>query len=165
MEKPQGMMMNVLEDLLRPDDILLDVKAEDAMELFEIVARHWAAFGGPDSAEVIASLAAREALGTTGLGKGVAIPHARLPGLARPLAVLVRTATPLDFDAPDSEPVSLFFCLIVPQAAASRHLEILALVAERFSNAQFRQALATAISPAQVLELVLDKRTTFPTAR
>lgn len=84
--------------------------------------------------EVFEALLNREKLGSTGLGKGVAIPHGRMPGLERPLCAFIRLDTPLDFDAADSQLVDLVFCLLVPEDSTEEHLQVLSTIAEIFSN-------------------------------
>ena len=84
-------------------------------------------------ATVTDNLFARERLGSTGLGHGVAIPHGRIKGLKSPLAAVLRWQQPIAFDAPDDEPVGLLIFLLVPEAATQRHLEILSEIAEMLS--------------------------------
>ena len=90
------------------------------------------------------SLFAREKLGSTGLGKGVAIPHGRVKGLKQAAGALVRLKAPIPFDAPDGQPVSLAFLLMVPDRATDQHLQILSELAEMFSDGAFRTQLLTA---------------------
>ncbi|MFZ9492195.1 MAG: PTS sugar transporter subunit IIA, partial [Burkholderiaceae bacterium] len=84
---------------------------------------------------------ARERLGSTGLGAGVAIPHGRIKGLKQALGAFVRLAKPLPFDAPDGQPVSLVFFLLVPEHANQEHLELLSELAEMLSDERFRDGL------------------------
>ncbi len=147
-----------LAQVLSLDEILLELDVRDAAELFARVAALWEERTGLSAAVIAAALAAREALGTTGLGKGIAIPHARLAGLDRPFAAFARTRRPLAFDAPDGEPVSMFFLLVVPIDAAARHLEILAEVAGRFAKLGVRERLAGESSPQAVLNQLIEDR-------
>jgi len=80
------------------------------------------------------ALVNREKLGSTGLGKGVAIPHGRMSGLTEPVCALVRLVTPVDFDAADGQPVDLIFALLVPEDSTEEHLQVLSTIAEIFSN-------------------------------
>ena len=89
------------------------------------------------------NLFARERLGSTGLGHGVAIPHGRIKGLKNPLAAVLRVQQPIPFDAPDDEPVLLLIFLLVPEAATQRHLEILSEIAEMLSDRELRERLKT----------------------
>jgi len=93
------------------------------------------------SAEVFESLVARERLGSTGIGHGVAIPHGRLKGNFKPVAAFLRLSESIDFDALDNAPVDLLFALMVPEESTEEHLEILAKLAELFSDEIFCQKL------------------------
>lgn len=92
---------------------------------------------------VFDSLFARERLGSTGLGQGVAIPHGRIKGLKEPVGAFVRLATPVAFDAPDGKAVSLVFVLLVPEHATELHLQILSEVAQMLSDRELRELLST----------------------
>jgi PTS system nitrogen regulatory IIA component len=102
---------------------------------------------------VVDSLNAREKLGSTGLGQGVAIPHARIKGLAKAVAAFVRPKLPIQFDSPDDDPVGCFFVLLVPAQATEQHLQILANVAQMLSNAQFRDRLGESKSQDEIHQL------------
>jgi PTS system nitrogen regulatory IIA component len=92
---------------------------------------------------VFDSLFDREKLGSTGLGYGVAIPHGRLKSLKEPACAFVRTAQPIPFESPDGQPVSLVFAMLVPEHATEAHLELLSELAQMFSDAHLREALAS----------------------
>ena len=121
---------------------------------------HGATLGGHAVQHAIAratvtdNLFARERLGSTGLGHGVAIPHGRIKGLKNPLAAVVRVQQPIPFDAPDEEPVSLLIFLLVPEAATQRHLEILSEIAEMLSDRELRERLKGESDAAKVHELI-----------
>jgi len=83
------------------------------------------------------ALQERESLGPTGVGHGVALPHARLAGLEHVVAAFIRLATPLEFDSADKQPVDLFFCLLAPENAGVDHLKALALVSRTMRNVEF----------------------------
>jgi PTS system nitrogen regulatory IIA component len=144
---------SLLSSILTVDNVLLDFKARGRAEIFAAVAALWHENNGLDEAEVVAGLNAREELGSTGLGHGLAIPHARVKGLEKPLASFVRLKFAIDFDAPDEVPVGDFFVLVVPAHATEIHLQILAEVAEKMSNSGFRNELRDAASAADVLRL------------
>ena len=97
-----------------------------------------------DAREVLDALLAREKLGSTALGEGVAIPHCRLDGCTAPVGVLLTLAEPIDYDAPDDEPVDLLFILVVPQSNDEQHLQILAALAEILIEAENRATLRSA---------------------
>ena len=97
-----------------------------------------------DPRRLLEALLARERLGSTGLGTGVAIPHCRLKGCDAPAAALLRLREPVDFGAPDGEPVDLLFTLVVPDGEQQRHLQLLARLAAAFDPAANREALRRA---------------------
>ena len=100
------------------------------------------------------SLFAREKLGSTGLGQGVAIPHGRIKGLKEALGAFVRLAQPVPFDAPDGGPVTLVFVLLVPEKATEKHLQILSELAQMFSDKALREAMSRAPDAAALYELI-----------
>jgi nitrogen PTS system EIIA component len=146
--------MNAFTALVTLNDVLLDIDAPDAKALFRAIANVWERRHGVDAADVAASLLAREKLGSTGLGKGVAIPHARIAGLGQALGAVVRPRTPLHFGSPDGEPVGLLFVLLVPEAETQRHLQILADAATMLDEGQLRTALLTCTRPDAVCNLM-----------
>jgi PTS system nitrogen regulatory IIA component len=87
------------------------------------------------------ALVNREKLGSTGLGKGVAIPHGRMAALEQPVCAFIRADKPVDFDATDNQPVDLVFCLLVPEDSTEEHLQVLSTIAEIFSNPSMCSAL------------------------
>jgi len=103
--------------------------------------------------EVFAQLIAREKLGSTGLGQGIAIPHCRVGNCTHPLGTLVSVEKPIDFDAPDDVPVDLLFVLLVPEEAHQQHLDILAGIARLFSQADFCTRLRAARSSAELFDI------------
>jgi len=109
---------------------------------------------GLNRALITDSLFARERLGSTGLGHGVAIPHGRIKGLKQPMAAMFQLLNPIGFDAPDEKPVSLMIFLLVPEAATQKHLEILSEIAELLSDGQLRDQLQAAPEAADLHQLV-----------
>lgn len=91
--------------------------------------------------EIFDSLLARERLGSTGLGQGVAIPHGRMNGLQEPLGACIQLTDAIDFEALDNKPVDILFALLVPVESTSEHLQLLAQLAQMFSDASFTQRL------------------------
>jgi nitrogen PTS system EIIA component len=146
--------MNAVGELLAVDDIRLDVDVSNKEQVLAEIAALLAARNGLSRTQIQEGLAAREQLGSTGVGHGVAIPHARTDRCAAPAAVFVRTKTPIPFDAPDARPVSLFLGLIVPDRATERHLLILSTAAAMFNDKAFREKLRVADSPAAIQELL-----------
>ena len=145
--------MNSVAQLFSPGDVLLDLELPNKQALFEAVGRLWEEHHGIAVAEVVESLNAREDLGSTGLGQGVAIPHARIKSMSKAIAAFVRPRMPMEFDSPDGKPVTYCFVLLVPAQATEQHLEILADVAEMLSSEQFRVQLGAAKSGAEIHQL------------
>lgn len=102
--------------------------------------------------EIFDALINREKLGSTGLGKGVAIPHGRMAALEYPLCAFIKPATPIDFDATDGEPVDLIFTLLVPEDSTEEHLQVLSTIAEIFSNTGICAALRQCESGSCLLQ-------------
>lgn len=142
-----------LADACPPDNILLDVPVEGAIQLFDLVARH-VARSGVSAERIGAELIRRERLGSTGLGQGVAIPHARVDGLGSAVVLFVRARYPFAFNAPDSKPVREFIVLVLPQADDRAHLELLADAARWFSERAIRQASRDAQTPDEIHRLM-----------
>lgn len=146
-------LMNPLSELLSADDILLDVDALSKSRVFEEVGRLFEKRHHLVQAQVVENLGAREKLGSTGLGHGVAIPHARIKGLRRAVAACLRIRLPIPFDAPDGKPVSDMLILLVPEHATDEHLQILAWSAQMFGDRNFREQLRTCVEPGEVHQL------------
>ena len=106
--------------------------------------------------QVFDSLFAREKLGSTGLGQGVAIPHGRIKGLKDAIGAVVRMSQPIPFDSPDGQNVSLIFVLLVPDRATDAHLQILSELAQMFSDKAFRERLIAAPTSAALHKLIND---------
>lgn len=146
--------MNRLASILTPEHVLVQVEASSKKRSFEEAGLLFENLHGLSRALVTDSLFSRERLGSTGLGHAVAIPHGRIKGLKAPMAAIFQLATPIGFDAPDDEPVSLMIFLLVPEAATQKHLEILAEIAEMLSDAELRSGLLTAGSATALYDLI-----------
>ncbi|WP_319244166.1 PTS IIA-like nitrogen regulatory protein PtsN [uncultured Propionivibrio sp.] len=150
--------MSQLLRLLPAENILLDLQATSKKRVFESVGLLFENNQGIARSTVFESLFAREKLGSTGLGHGVAVPHGRIKNLKEAKAAFVRLAAPVPFESPDGKPVSMFFVLLVPEHATELHLQILSELAELFSNSACREALRQATSVEQVLQLFSPER-------
>ncbi|HET6719351.1 MAG TPA: PTS IIA-like nitrogen regulatory protein PtsN [Rhodocyclaceae bacterium] len=148
--------MSLLAQLLPPGHVLLNAELTSKKRLFEQVGLLVEGSRGIARSIVFDSLFAREKIGSTGLGQGIAIPHGRIKGLKDAVGVFVRLNQPLPFDAPDGQPVSLVFALLVPEQATERHLEILSELAERFSDPDFRDSLTAAADAETVFRAFAD---------
>ena len=147
--------MNQIAALLEPDRIVIDLDVATKARLFDAVGELFAREAGLTGSAVAASLGARERLGSTGLGQGIAIPHGRIRGLAHAIGGFVRLAHPIAFDAPDGKPVAQVFVLLVPEHATDAHLQLLSELAQMFSERAFRERLADAPDSA-TLRRVFD---------
>ncbi len=142
--------MSLLSDLLTAENVLLDLDVSNKRRLFELIALESELRYGLAPTTTVDSLLARERLGSTGLGQGIAIPHGRIRGLKHSIGYFARPKSPIIFEAPDGQPVRDIFVLLVPEAATDEHLQILSELAQRFSNRVFRDALA-ATNDVQVI--------------
>ena len=145
--------MNHIGQLLPEANILLDLEATSKKRLFEQVGALFEEHAQIARAVVFDSLFAREKLGSTGLGQGIALPHGRIKGLERAIGAFVRPRQPIPFDAPDGKPVTQVFVLLVPEQATEEHLQLLSELAEMFSERSFRDRLSTAADPGSLHEL------------
>jgi PTS system nitrogen regulatory IIA component len=146
--------MSLVAKLLPPANVLLDLQVSSKKRLFEQVGLMFENHNGIARSLVFDSLFARERLGSTGLGQGVAIPHGRIQGLKDALGAFVRLAQPVPFDAPDTQPVTLLFVLLVPEQATEKHLQILSELAQMFSDRALRDAMAGAADAAALHQLI-----------
>jgi PTS system nitrogen regulatory IIA component len=142
--------MNLISRLLPASNILLDLPASSKKRAFEQAGLLFENNQGVARAKVFDSLFARERLGSTGLGQGVAIPHGRIKGLKEAVAAFVRVSEPVPFDAPDGQPVAVMIFLLVPEQASQQHLDLLSELAQMLSDKAFRQVLLEAPTPEAV---------------
>jgi len=149
----------LISDLLSPERIRIDVQSSSKKRLLELISEELARNSDEFSKrEIFESLCARERLGSTGLGKGVAIPHGRVKGSKHVEASFIRLKKPLPFDAVDSEPVDLLFCLAVPEDCGEDHLKLLAQVAELFSDPDLLRQLREAKTSGHLMQLLSGSR-------
>lgn len=146
--------MNLIAPLITPDTTLLDISFTSKKKLFEHAAELFAQIHGLKSTDIFTSLFERERLGSTALGCGIAIPHGRIKGLKDASGALYRLKNPLEFDAPDDQPVSLCFVLLVPKDANERHLQILGELAQLFGDDAMRAKMLEAATPSDLIALL-----------
>lgn len=150
--------MNRLSQILPPSHVLVCVEATSKKRAFEEAGLLFENLHGLNRALITDSLFARERLGSTGLGHGVAIPHGRIKGLKAPMAAVFQLQSPIGFDAPDEQAVSLLVFLLVPEAATQKHLEILSEIAELLSDSALREQLKTSADAAALHHLIASWR-------
>ena len=148
--------MNRLSQILPPPHVLVSVEATSKKRIFEEAGLLFENQHGLNRALITDSLFARERLGSTGLGHGVAIPHGRIKGLKTPMAAVFQLLEPIGFDAPDEQPVHLLIFLLVPEAATQKHLEILSEIAELLSDGGLRERLKSANDAAALHQLIAN---------
>lgn len=137
--------MAALEDILTPARTACQIAGVSKKRLFETIATLVCDdVASLEYDDVLDHLIAREKLGSTGLGEGIAIPHCRAASCTAPLGALLTLDEPIPFEAPDEQPVDLLFVLLVPEEAHQEHLDILAEVARMFSDHDFCKALRAA---------------------
>jgi PTS system nitrogen regulatory IIA component len=146
--------MNRLAAILPVEQVLVGVDATSKKRAFEEAGLLFENLHGLSRALVTDSLFARERLGSTGLGHGVAIPHGRIKGLKAPMAAVFQLAQAIGFDAPDEQAVKLLIFLLVPEAATQKHLEILSEIAELLSNGSLRDGLLGSVSADALHSLI-----------
>lgn len=142
--------MNRIARLLPPSNVVTGLQVTSKKRLFEQAGLLFENNHGIERSKVFDSLFARERLGTTALGEGVAIPHGRIKGLKEALVAVIRLQDPVAFDAPDGQPVRLLVFLLVPEHATEEHLELLSELAELLSDRPIRDALMHCDDAAQM---------------
>jgi PTS system nitrogen regulatory IIA component len=145
--------MNQIAKLLPTKNVVVGLEASSKKRVFEQAGILFENQHGLARSLVYDALFAREKLGSTGLGQGIAIPHGRIKGLKEVRAAFLRLATPVQFDAPDGKPVGYVFILLVPEAATEHHLQLLSELAQMFSDKTFRERMAAAPDAAATHEL------------
>ena len=145
-----------ISDILIPERVQCSASCNSKKASLEILADLIAgADPGLTKTEVFNSLLNRERLGSTGLGKGVALPHGRLKHCKKALGAFIRLTAAVDYDAIDGQPVNLLFALLVPEESTQEHLDLLARLAEIFSNADMLKQLKSEQSRDKVFALLI----------
>jgi PTS system nitrogen regulatory IIA component len=132
------------------------IKADSKSAILDQLASRFAEVYALEKAEVLARVEEREKLGSTGFGRGVAIPHARVAGVARPVAALLRLESPVAFDAVDGRPVDIVFGLLSPEHAGAMHLHALAAISRLMRDEAMHAALAQAPGPEAIYGLICN---------
>jgi len=148
--------MSLLSKLLPVANVILGLDVTSKKRVFEHVGLLFENALGIGRGRVFDALLARERLGSTGLGHGIAIPHGRIKGLREAAGAFVRTSAPIPFEAPDGNPVQLIFVLLVPEKATDLHLQILSELAQMFSEKEVRAQLAALPDARDVQRLISE---------
>jgi nitrogen PTS system EIIA component len=143
-----------ISDFLSPAQVTIDLYATDKGRLLAQLSREAAAGAGLAADEVVREIAKREDLGSTGVGNGVALPHASLRGLREPFGLLARLSDPIDFNAIDGRPVDIVFVLLLPEAGNNTKGSALACVARSLREAETLTKMRSARAPESLFEAV-----------
>ncbi|PIT37874.1 PTS IIA-like nitrogen regulatory protein PtsN [Snodgrassella alvi] len=147
--------MSLIGDILPVSHVVLDLNVSSKKRLFEEAGKLLSEQAGLSQEDVFNCLFAREKLGSTALGKGVAIPHGRTSTVKDTVGAFFRLQTPIAFDAPDEQPVNMVFVLLVPENASTKHLNVLSELAGKFSQKSVRNALLSATSAESVRDILV----------
>jgi len=148
--------MNLISQLLPPSNVIVDLDVASKKRVFEQAGLLFENTVQIARNQVFDSLFAREKLGSTGLGQGVAIPHGRIKGLREAVAALVRMKEAIPFDAPDGQPVNIACILLVPEKATDQHLQILSELAQMFSDKKFRDSILNSKNAEEIHQLITE---------
>lgn len=148
-----------ISDILNPAAVRTVGQINSKKRLFQELADLVQAIHGVNAAEVLDALQERESLGATGVGYGVALPHARLHALDRVAGLFIRLERPLDFDAVDRQPVDLVFALLAPKSTGVDHLKALALVSRTLRDGDLRQKLRANADPVALHAVLVAPQT------
>lgn len=148
--------MNLIAQLLPPSNVIVDLDVASKKRVFEQAGLLFENTFQIARNQVFDSLFAREKLGSTGLGQGVAIPHGRIKGLREAVAALVRMKEAIPFDAPDGQPVNIACILLVPEKATDQHLQILSELAQMFSDKKFRESILSSKNADEIHQLITE---------
>ncbi|MDR4515998.1 MAG: PTS sugar transporter subunit IIA [Nitrosomonas sp.] len=148
--------MNLISQLLPQTNVIIDLDVASKKRVFEQAGLLFENTIHIARNQVFDSLFAREKLGSTGLGQGVAIPHGRIKGLREAVAALVTMKEAIPFDAPDGQPVNIACILLVPEKATDKHLQILSELAQMFSDKQFREKILKTKDAAEIHKLIAE---------
>lgn len=131
-----------IKDILSPDCTLCAVQGTSKKRILELISQKAAEMVQDiDQATILSSLVCREKMGSTGIGNGIALPHGRLAGLDKVLAILVTCTPAISFDAIDNLPVDIFFAILVPEDQAQGHLQTLATIAGKLNDKEILNSL------------------------
>lgn len=149
-----------LADFLSLENIHICNEMQSKPELIAFLSKQIAAAASLDETKTHQEFIARESLGSTGLGNGVALPHIRLPNLKAPIGAFFILRSSIDFDSPDQLPVDLVFSLAAPESETCQHLKILCKFAELFSQPDFREKIRDSQSTTAIYELLQQSHLT-----
>ncbi|GAA0860237.1 PTS IIA-like nitrogen regulatory protein PtsN [Aliiglaciecola litoralis] len=146
-----------IKDILSPDCTSCAVQGTSKKRILEVISQIAAErLGDIDQTAVLTSLLNREKLGSTGIGNGIALPHGRLQGLEKVIAILITCKPSIEFDAIDNGPVDIFFAILVPEDQAQGHLQTLATIATKLSDKEVVKSLRKADNDEQLYKVIVS---------
>ena len=147
-----------INDILEPDAILPNIKPGSKKQLLQELAEAGARYTGTDSHVIFDLLLERERLGSTGVGNGVAIPHAKLPNIAKITGVFARLSKPINFEAIDDQPVDIVFMLLAPEGSGAEHLKALSRIARVLRNQSTLSSIRIASEIDAIYSLLTEEQ-------
>ncbi len=149
-----SLQIMTISALLSPQKIFLDSEVTSKKKLLELIANIVADKTQLAQSTIYNNLLNRERLGSTGLGRGIAVPHARVPDLEQTIGCFFRLKEPVNFESPDNQPVDLVFTIVIPEEATEEHLLILSSLARIFSQADVCEAIRSATSKEEIEQII-----------
>lgn len=146
-----------LSEILTLDCTKSAVQCTSKKRALEMISEIAAEHTGQNSTELFECMLSREKMGSTGIGNGIAIPHARMQSSDKAIAVLMQCESPIEFDAIDNRPVDLLFALLVPDAQCKEHLKTLSCMAERLNDKQILKQLRKAESDQELYDIMVNR--------
>ncbi len=145
-----------ISEAMKPGHVLIDVSASTKAKLWLFLSKTAAKNLGITEHDILVALQGREALGSTGLGAGIAIPHAPVEGIVSPFVLFVRLSRPIPFDAIDEQPVDLVCLVLTPPGEQNRHLRLLSEIARQLRSSEAVKAIRSAADQKRVYEAIID---------
>jgi PTS system nitrogen regulatory IIA component len=150
-----------ISEHLSAADVMLDVSVRNKWNLIELMAKEAAGRLGRSQQEILDALQSRETLGSTSVGKGIALPHAQLQGATRPIVLFARLGRPIEFDIGDAEPVDLVFLVLWPAAATKGLLDAMSEIARSLRDPELLRHLRLAETSEDVIQLLRSHQEAF----
>lgn len=145
-----------ISEVMTPDDVLIDISVPSKAKLLRFVAETAAAVLGVAEGDILNALKSRESLGSTGIGSGIAIPHAPVNGIVSPFALFVRLTKPIEFEAVDEEPVDLVCLVLTPPGEQNRYLKLLSQIARQLRSADALKTIRDAADQQKVYQALTE---------
>ena len=142
-----------IEKMIGKDSVLLDLEVKNKKQLLEDLSKYIASIIGKEEREIFNILLEREKLGTTGIGKGVAVPHGKLPKLERIHLLFAKTKKPIEYESEDGQFVDLFFLLLAPEGSGADHLQALSEISKMARNRETRKTLREANNAEEIIKI------------